>query len=72
MINKYEGVCYRCGKMVPAKEGLLNFCDIPGMRWPELRGLKNWPLVEHTDCAEKYKGTDIHHLYQPDPEVDHG
>lgn len=72
VINKFEDVCYRCGKIVQAKAGLLDYCSFPGLRWPKLRGLKNWSLVEHQECAEKYKGTDIHYRYKPDTEVDHG
>lgn len=48
MRNKYRGNCYRCGAIVEAGQG----------HFERDRQLKTW-LVQHADCAIKYRGTDF-------------
>jgi len=63
--NKYPTKCYRCGERCEAGEGLVSY--------PTWDHLKAWPrrpqgmvLVEHKGCAEKFAGTFVHHMYQPE------
>lgn len=42
MRNKYQGVCYRCGEIVPAKEGHFE------------RHHGTW-RVQHASCAIEYR-----------------
>lgn len=48
MRNQFPGVCYRCGKTVPAKEGHFE------------RHIGTW-RTQHVDCAIKYRGTSYTH-----------
>lgn len=63
--NKFAGECYRCGGTVAAEAGYFSFEGSPGLRWPAGRFQRNWPLVEHKDCADLYAGTNVHHVFQP-------
>lgn len=65
MRNKIGGRCYRCGKWCPPNEGFFervgpaHYEKWPGVTFPK------W-IVQHADCAEKYKGTPRHYLHDPD------
>ena len=64
--NRFGGTCYRCGGHVPAGEGHFErISHSHRVKWnaPELRG---W-LLQHADCAIRYRGTKAHFLYAPDP-----
>ena len=64
LINRYPGTCYRCGEIVPAETGLFTYEALPGLRWLQGKFQRNWPLVEHKSCAEKFAGTNVHYLYE--------
>lgn len=70
MKNMFKGTCYRCGKEVPAEAGIFTYENSPAHRWPRKgnRYQRNWPMVEHVECAEKYEGTNVHYIYEPDHE----
>ena len=71
MKNRWEGICYRCGGTVAAGEGEVEVIDVPGRRWPELGfGIRSTTVVEHLDCREKHRGTNVHHRYAPAPSPD--
>lgn len=63
--NRFPGKCYRCGCVVEAGAGLFHCERMPGLRWPEGKFQRNWPMVEHIDCAEKFAGTNVHYLWSP-------
>ncbi len=54
MRNKYEGICYRCKKIVLAHAG--HFEKIP---YEERQIKKVWAKwrLQHAECAIKYRGT---------------
>lgn len=67
MRNSYRARCYRCGGWVEPEAGVVTFERNPRRRWPELGFQFNAAtLVEHHECAERYAGTDVHHLFKPD------
>jgi hypothetical protein len=64
--NRFRATCYRCGKPVEPEKGLLEF--------PSFEQIEAWSggvqrkvaLVEHPECAEKFRGTFVHYLFQPE------
>lgn len=64
--NQYADTCYRCGERVEAGQGVFEYERSPGVRWPEGRFQRDWPLVEHHECRAKYAGTDVHYRYNPE------
>lgn len=64
--NRYPGICYRCGKEVAAGKGVFSYERSPGVRWSVARFQRNWPMVEHKACRERFAGTDVHYRYQPE------
>jgi hypothetical protein len=66
MRNNYPGTCYRCGQQVAANEGHFERCQKSHQKkWGV--NLRGW-LIQHADCAIKYRGTDIHYRYKPPPQ----
>lgn len=65
MRNSHPSPCYRCGLLVLAKHGHFERTSqkVHGKKWPG-RDLPKW-LVQHAVCAVKYRGTDVHYLYNP-------
>ena len=61
MRNRYPGQCYRCGERVEAGEGHFEQVSIRTMEKLGLAGVKSRWLVQHAECAIKYRGTD--HTY---------
>lgn len=64
MPNRYAATCYRCGKTIPPGEGVLERTGFSqrkkwGVPLPKY-------LVQHHDCATKYRGTTIHYRFNPD------
>lgn len=66
MRNEHPGTCYRCGGYVDRRDGHFERTSqkVHGKRWPGV-DLPKW-LLQHSDCAVKYRGTAVHHLYDPD------
>lgn len=61
--NRFPTRCYRCGEKIPAGEGLLDYPSYEQREaWPKSRGEV---IVEHKECADKFQGTFVHHIYQP-------
>jgi len=67
--NRYPAICYRCGQRCAAGEGVVSY--------PTWEHLKAWPhhphrkvLVEHKECAEKFAGTFVHYIDQPERKTD--
>lgn len=50
---------------MPAGEGWFFYERCPGVRWQAGRFQRNWPLVEHRHCREKFRNTDVHYIYDP-------
>lgn len=63
--NVYPGTCYRCGKRVKAEAGLFLIERAPGLRWSAARFQRNWALVEHLDCHDRFLGTNVHYIHEP-------
>lgn len=65
--NQFPSTCYRCGKKVAAGEGEVSYAKHDHrVAWPQIARLRNITLVEHLDCARRYKGTFVHFQYQPE------
>ncbi len=63
--NKYAATCYRCGERCEVGEGLVSY-----PKWDHReawsRRTEGMVLVEHKGCAEKFAGTFVHYIYQPE------
>lgn len=73
--NQYPGTCYRCGGHVAAGAGHFERMGAAQRKkWnipfdlSDLRYGSRW-LTQHAECAITYRGTDIHYIYNPDPEL---
>lgn len=65
--NKFKGKCIRCGKDVPAGEGVFYFgSGSSPWPWRAHRFMRGIGICEHLTCHEKYKGTGTHYMFQPD------
>lgn len=65
--NRYTATCYRCGGTVHPDQGVVSHLRLDQKQaWQAMAGLRNVLLIEHDACAERYAGTFIHHIYQPD------
>lgn len=66
-VNKYPGICFRCGGRVPAGEGVFQYgSGSTPWPWPEFRFQQGIPLVEHVNCNVIYNNTGIHYQLNPD------
>ena len=63
--NNYAATCYRCGERCEVGEGLVSY-----PKWDHReawsRRTEGMVLVEHKGCAEKFAGTFVHYIYQPE------
>lgn len=67
MRNKYPGTCYRCGKHCAAGDG--HFEKIGSRQWKKWGLLSSSRfLVQHANCAIKYRGTPQHYKFDNQPE----
>lgn len=65
--NELRGKCFRCGKMVEPFQGeLIRPTQEHFKAWPLLPRKRPSLLVEHFDCAARFKGTFTHYIYQPE------
>ena len=64
MTNEYQSTCFRCGATVLAGTGVLTFgSGSQPYAWPQMRFLRNVPMVEHLHCHAHFKGTGQHYLW---------
>lgn len=69
MRNEYPGICYRCGGRVEKGEGHIEKLNYDHRKkWPEMPMYRNMWLMQHADCAIKYRGTKVHFYHAPDTE----
>jgi hypothetical protein len=61
MRNKFPGQCYRCGKQVAAGAGHFERPSTKTLEKLGLVAVRNRWLIQHADCAIKYRGTN--HAY---------
>ena len=67
MSNQFASTCYRCGGRVQPGEGTVDYArHEEKTAWPQIKGLRNVVLVQHTACAKRYAGTTVHYRYQPE------
>lgn len=67
MRNSFEGTCYRCGKTcAPGQGHFEKVSRKTRAKWGS-RVPGKW-LVQHAECAIRYRGTDAHYLFQPEGE----
>ena len=63
MRNRRSGVCYRCGGLVPPGAGHFErVTEDQRRKWPGAI-LPEW-LVQHADCARRWRGTDQHYIHK--------
>lgn len=59
MRNQFPGTCYRCGGRVKAGEGHFErFSAGHRKKYPKAPYTMKW-LTQHSECAIKYRGTDV-------------
>ena len=62
MANKHAGVCYRCGQRAEAGAGVFERVSTAQARkWPGYL-LPLW-LIQHHECARKWRGTAQHYRF---------
>lgn len=66
MRNAYAGKCYRCGQKVRAQKGHFEKSSaVHACKWGvKIQYLGKW-LIQHTECAIEWRGTDRHFIYNP-------
>lgn len=70
--NKIAARCYRCGKHCEPGTGHVEIVtDAQKKKWPNATHWTKW-LVQHEECAVKYRGTKVHYRYAPDGAVAYG
>jgi len=66
MPNRYEGVCYKCGKTVASGAGVFEKTSrVQRKKWPELSRNVKW-LTQHHECVRAYSA-DTHYVLNPKP-----
>jgi hypothetical protein len=56
--NQFAGICFRCGKLVPPKEGHFERVGrLAVKKYGALAAGKKW-IVQHADCAIEHRGSD--------------
>lgn len=67
--NQFPSTCFRCGERVEAGEGVVDYATYEQRQaWPKHPDRK--VLVQHQTCAEKFAGTFVHHIYNPEGKTD--
>lgn len=67
MRNQHAGTCYRCGEKCDVGAGHFErITRIQRAKWGP-RFYVRW-LIQHADCAIKWRGTNRHYLYAPNVE----
>lgn len=63
--NTFAAKCIRCGGRVEAEQGTYRHANHDDRKlWPSLP-YRSVVLVEHIDCAAKYRSTDTHWQFNP-------
>ena len=68
MPNRFEGVCYKCGCVVPPGAGVFEkVSSVQRKKWPALPYSAKW-LTQHHECVRAYSA-DTHHQLNPKPRL---
>lgn len=69
MPNRFADVCYRCGELCAAGEGVFEKVGrSQAKKWPGKK-LPRW-FTQHHDCAVQFRGTSVHYQFNPYPKED--
>lgn len=68
MRNAHPGTCYRCGHSVQKGEGHFEKVGRSHRKKWGNRCVGKW-LIQHAECAIKYRGTDTHFEFRPEGET---
>jgi hypothetical protein len=67
--NSYTATCYRCGGTVAKNEGFVEKVGIDQWRKWRQHFSTRW-LVQHVECATRFRGTDVHYRFKPAKKVE--
>lgn len=68
MRNEFAGTCYRCGEICEPKQGHFEKVSRAQRKKWGSQVTEKW-LVQHAECAVKYRGTDVHFKYRNEAET---
>ena len=64
-VNRFPGICIRCGKKVAADEGYVQIGPTQFTKSWGFHKPANTVYVEHRGCHDRFDGTNTHHIHFP-------